>query len=91
MSQSAMGTKKEKKRETFICMEDFCKEKRIFSHWQILSSCVSNETEASRSLVYFCFHSDIVDVSKKCRLFFGQGHIFFFHVAQEWILPAMPL
>lgn len=42
-----------KKKETLICMEDFCKERGMFSHWQILSSCVSNETEASEPLVYF--------------------------------------
>lgn len=43
----------QRKKEKFVCMEGFCKERRMFSHWQILSSCVSNETEASGSLVYF--------------------------------------
>lgn len=37
----------------WFCMEDFSKEKRMFSHWQILSSCVSNETEGIESLVHF--------------------------------------
>lgn len=54
-----------KKAEKFalICMEEkylfdfawktLAKKKRMFSHWQILSSCVSNETEGIESLVHF--------------------------------------
>lgn len=53
---------------------------RRFSHLQILSSCVSSETEASGSLI--CFHSDMVDVSRKCHLFLERV-VFFFRGAQE--------
>lgn len=72
--------KQKKEKETLICMEDFFKESGIFSHWQILSSCVSNETEASESLVYvFVPPLTLLMSAKKCSLFFGEGPVFLFH------------
>lgn len=74
--------KKEKTKEMLICMEDICKERGMFSHWQILSSCVSNETEASGSLVYFFVSTlTLLMSAKNVGLFFGEGHVFFFHLA----------
>ena len=69
-----------------------CKERGIFSHWQILSSCVSNETEANKSLVYFFVCPlTLLMSAKKFSLFFGEGPVFLFHLAQEWwLLSAIP-
>ena len=74
--------KKEKTKETLICMEDISEERRMFSHWQILSSCVSNETEANGSLVYFFVSTlTLLMSAKNVDLFFGEGHVFLFHLA----------
>ena len=69
--------KQKKEKETLICMGDFCKERGIFSHWQILSSCVSNETEASESLVYvFVPALTLLMSAKKMQFVFWRGPCF---------------
>lgn len=46
------------------------------------SSCVSNETEASEPLVYFFVSLlTLLTSAKKRSLCFGEGRVFFFHVA----------
>lgn len=72
------------KEEMLVCVEDFCKDRGIFSHWQILSSCVSNETEAYGSLVYFFVSTLMLLMSAKNAVCFWRGSCFpfpFFHLA----------
>lgn len=57
-------------------MEGFRKERRMFSYWQIVSSCVSNETEAIWSLVYFFVSTLTLLMSAKNAACFLERVIF---------------
>lgn len=72
--------KKEKTKEMLICMEDIRKERRMLSHWQILSSCVSNETEANGSLVYFFVSTVMLLMSAKNVVCFLERIMFSFSI-----------
>lgn len=70
-------------------MEDICKERRMFSHWQILSSCVSNETEASGSLVYFFVSTLTLLMSAKiCGFVFWRGSCSLFPFSLGMVDPT---
>lgn len=68
-------------------MEDFCKEGFLIGRYFLLVFLMKQKPVG---LLFLCFHSDVVDVSRNCHLFVERV-IFCLHGAQEWILPAMPL